>query len=246
MNWRCALRPTPPMPVKFLTLAGGFCIPISQGRRPRPGASIGDQIVHQSRPGRSARDLASLVVSAMDALQRERTQRRCLSRVDPERFPRQIFLVTDGASSLSTGNFSRVIRRTIRWPSATALEIRPPAELVSVVGPCTRPRSPWPTGWRCPWPRSGDLVVVYQSGAYGASASPGLPRAIRRCAKSCLKRLSGLFVRSVKYTVIVSSICGRGLECLRDKEGVLAGVSAASCCASDLGVKHVPEVMADQ
>ena len=43
-------------------------------------------------------------------------------------------------------------------------------------GRCARRSTCWPTAWTCRWPTSGDLVVVFQSGAYGATRQPaGLP-----------------------------------------------------------------------
>jgi diaminopimelate decarboxylase len=86
----------------------------------------------------------------------------------------QVFLITDGGLHhhlAASGNFGQVLRRNypvmIANRAAEAV-----AENASVVGCLCTPldiladRMPLPRG------EPGDLVVVFQSGAYGRSASP--------------------------------------------------------------------------
>lgn len=86
----------------------------------------------------------------------------------------QVFLVTDGGLHhhlAASGNFGQVIRRN--YPVAignrmNALE----TETASVVGPLCTPLDVLAERMTLARAEPGDLVVVFQSGAYGPSASP--------------------------------------------------------------------------
>jgi diaminopimelate decarboxylase len=86
----------------------------------------------------------------------------------------QVFLVTDGGLHhhlSASGNFGQVVRKN--YPvtvgnRANATDL----ETASVVGPLCTPLDLLADRMRLPVAQVGDLVVVYQSGAYGASASP--------------------------------------------------------------------------
>ena len=86
----------------------------------------------------------------------------------------QVFLVTDGGlhhQLAASGNFGQVIRRN--YPLAIGNKFRNTAtEIVTVVGCLCTPLDL--LGDRCELPRAGvgDLVVIFQSGAYGLTASP--------------------------------------------------------------------------
>ena len=86
----------------------------------------------------------------------------------------QVFLVTDGGLNhhlSASGNFGQVIRKnypvTIGNKQGTG-----PRETASVVGPLCTPLDLLADRMDLPVAEPGDLVVVFQSGAYGASASP--------------------------------------------------------------------------
>ena len=71
----------------------------------------------------------------------------------------------------ATGNFGQVIRRN--YPLAIGNRVQSaPTETVTIVGCLCTPLDL--LGDRCELPRAdvGDLVVVFQSGAYGLTASP--------------------------------------------------------------------------
>src|SRR5690606_5845626 len=69
------------------------------------------------------------------------------------------------------GNFGQVIRRN--YPVAIGTRMASaPAEVVSVVGPLCTPLDVLAEKMPLPRAAPGDLVVVFQSGAYGLSASP--------------------------------------------------------------------------
>jgi diaminopimelate decarboxylase len=85
----------------------------------------------------------------------------------------QVFLVTDGGLNhhlSASGNFGQVIRKN--YPVAIGSRIGAPTEVASVVGPLCTPLDLLADRMELPAAEVGDLVVIYQSGAYGASASP--------------------------------------------------------------------------
>jgi diaminopimelate decarboxylase len=86
----------------------------------------------------------------------------------------QVYLVTDGGLNhhlSASGNFGQVIRKNYpvtigNRAASTDLEV------ASVVGPLCTPLDLLADRMSLPRAEVGDLVVVFQSGAYGASASP--------------------------------------------------------------------------
>jgi hypothetical protein len=104
----------------------------------------------------------------------------------------QVFLVTDGGLHhhlAASGNFGQVLRKnypvTIGTRAASA-----PRERASVVGPLCTPLDLLADRMDLAVAHEGDLVVVFQSGAYGAERqSAGLPQ------PSALRRSPGLTER---------------------------------------------------
>jgi diaminopimelate decarboxylase len=86
----------------------------------------------------------------------------------------QVFLVTDGGLHqhlAASGNFGQVIRKN--YPAAIGNRMAPAQrETVSVVGPLCTPLDVLADRMELAAADAGDLVVVFQSGAYGLSASP--------------------------------------------------------------------------
>jgi len=86
----------------------------------------------------------------------------------------ETFLITNGGLHhhlSASGNFGQVIRKNYPVGIAT----RAPnsiTEIVSVVGPLCTPLDLLAHKMRLPVSEPGDLFVIYQSGAYGFSASP--------------------------------------------------------------------------
>ncbi len=85
-----------------------------------------------------------------------------------------VFLVTDGGLHhhlAASGNFGQVIRKN--YPVAIGNRMQAPTiEEASVVGPLCTPLDLLADRVSLPVAQEGDLVVVYQSGAYGLTASP--------------------------------------------------------------------------
>ena len=86
----------------------------------------------------------------------------------------QVYLVTDGGLHhhlSASGNFGQVIRKN--YPVTVGSRVNSSArEVASVVGPLCTPLDLLADRMELPVAGEGDLVVVFQSGAYGASASP--------------------------------------------------------------------------
>jgi diaminopimelate decarboxylase len=86
----------------------------------------------------------------------------------------QVFLVTDGGLNhhlAATGNFGQVIRKN--YPVAIGNKMQGESlETVNIVGPLCTPLDILAEKLNLPIAGEGDLVVVFQSGAYGYSASP--------------------------------------------------------------------------
>jgi len=86
----------------------------------------------------------------------------------------QVYLITDGGLHhhlSASGNFGQVIRKNypVLIGTRVAEGVR---ELASVVGPLCTPLDLLADQMELGQAGVGDLVVVLQSGAYGASASP--------------------------------------------------------------------------
>ena len=86
----------------------------------------------------------------------------------------QVFLVTDGGLNhhlSASGNFGQVVRKNYPVTIGTKVDSLE-KETASVVGPLCTPLDLLADRMVLPRAQVDDLVVVFQSGAYGASASP--------------------------------------------------------------------------
>ena len=162
-----------PTPVRSLNLGGGLGIPYFPGNTPLDLAPIGANLAHIAEQARHALPEAQLCLELGRFLVGEAGIYVC--RVTDRKVSRgQTFLVTDGGLHhhlSASGNFGQVLRKN--YPLAIGNRMEAPAdEVVSVVGPLCTPLDL--LGERMPLAHAeiGDLVVVFQSGAYGATASP--------------------------------------------------------------------------
>lgn len=162
-----------PAPVRFLNLGGGFGIPYFPGETRLDlapvGANLGEIV------GRAATELpeASIVIELGRYLVGEAGM--YVTRVIERKVSRgQVFLVTDGGLNhhlSASGNFGQVLRKN-HPVTIVARSGGSATETASVVGPLCTPLDLLADRMTLPVAEEGDLVVVYQSGAYGASASP--------------------------------------------------------------------------
>ena len=162
-----------PSAVKSVNLGGGFGIPYFPGEMPLDlspiGAHLAD-IVHQAA---SRLPVAELIIELGRYLIGEAGLYVC--RVIDRKVSRgQVFLVTDGGLHhhlAASGNFGQVIRKN--YPVVIGNRVQGTRrEIASVVGPLCTPLDLLADRMELGEAQEGDLVVVFQSGAYGATASP--------------------------------------------------------------------------
>lgn len=86
----------------------------------------------------------------------------------------ETFLIVDGGLNhhlAATGNFGTVVRRN--YPVAVAHRMQDPAEeIVTIVGPLCTPLDRLADRVALPEANVGDVIAIFASGAYGATASP--------------------------------------------------------------------------
>jgi diaminopimelate decarboxylase len=94
--------------------------------------------------------------------------------VDRKESQGETFLIVDGGLNhhlAATGNFGTVVKRN--YPVAVAHRMQYPAEeVVTVVGPLCTPLDRLADRVALPRAEVGDLIAIFASGAYGATASP--------------------------------------------------------------------------
>jgi diaminopimelate decarboxylase len=162
-----------PAPVRTLNLGGGFGIPYFPGEGRIDLSPIGDCLAELAATAERELPTARLVVELGRYLVAEAGVYVC--RVVDRKVSRgHTYLVTDGGLHhhlAASGNFGQVIRKN--YP--VAIGNRMDAEVLenaSVVGPLCTPLDLLADRMDLPAAEPGDLVVVFQSGAYGLSASP--------------------------------------------------------------------------
>lgn len=162
-----------PGPVKFLNLGGGFGIPYFPGEQRLDLAPIGDNLAAIVAEAAERLPGAEIVIELGRYLVGEAGIYVC--RVIDKKVSRgHTYLVTDGGLHhhlSASGNFGQVIRKN--YPVAIGNRMADaPGEPCSVVGPLCTPLDLLADRMPLAAAEPGDLVVVFQSGAYGASASP--------------------------------------------------------------------------
>ena len=162
-----------PGPVRFLNLGGGFGIPYFPGEQRLDLAPIADNLHRLAERARSELPAVALVIELGRYLVGEAGV--YVTRIVDRKVSRgQVFLVTDGGLNhhlSASGNFGQVIRKNYPVTIGNRVD-SPDREVASVVGPLCTPLDLLADRMELPVAAVGDLVVVFQSGAYGASASP--------------------------------------------------------------------------
>jgi diaminopimelate decarboxylase len=160
-------------PVQSLNLGCGFGIPYFPGEQRLDLAPIADNLAHLA--ARAAHELpgATLVLELGRYLVGE-AGIYVTHVLDRKILRGQVFLVCDGGLHqhlAASGHFGQVLRKN--YPVAIGNRMHSGAtEVSSVVGPLCTPLDLLADHMLLPTAHIGDLVVVFQSGAYGASASP--------------------------------------------------------------------------
>ena len=162
-----------PGPVRTLNLGGGFGIPYFPGEQRLDLTPIAANLATLTE--RATRDFhtAELVIELGRYLVGEAGL--YVSRVLDRKVSRgQLYLVTDGGLHhhlSASGNFGQVIRKN--YPAAIGNRMSASEkEVATVVGPLCTPLDLLADRMELAKAEVGDLVVIYQSGAYGFTASP--------------------------------------------------------------------------
>jgi diaminopimelate decarboxylase len=162
-----------PGPVRILNIGGGLGIPYFPGDEPLDVALVGRNLaevlhgLNRRLPG------AQVVLELGRFLVGEAGIYVC--RVIDRKLSRgHVFLITDGGLHhhlAASGNFGQVIRKN--YPVVVGNRVRGDVrEFVSVVGPLCTPLDVLGDNVDLAKADVGDLIAVFQSGAYGLTASP--------------------------------------------------------------------------
>lgn len=163
-----------PTPVRYVNLGGGFGIPYfdkdSSLDLPAIGANLHDLVAGplgaEFPEARMVIELGRYIVGESGVY---------VTRVvDRKQSRGRTFLVVDGGlhhQLAASGNFGQVLRRNYPLAIGTRMD-EEPAETASVVGCLCTPLDLLGNNVSIPTAEIGDLVVLFQAGAYGLTASP--------------------------------------------------------------------------
>ena len=162
-----------PQPLRLLNIGGGFGIPYFPGDKPLDVRPIGDHLAQWMPRVRATLGDAEIVIELGRYLVGEAGV--YVSRVLDRKTSRgKTFLVVDGGLHhhlAASGNFGQVIRKN--YPVTVGNKMLETArEVVSVVGPLCTPLDILAEDMELAKAEVGDLIVLFQSGAYGLTASP--------------------------------------------------------------------------
>jgi diaminopimelate decarboxylase len=162
-----------PGPIRWLNIGGGFGIPYFPGDRPLELSPIGANLAKLSALVERSLPQAQIVIELGRYLVGEAGIYVC--RVVDRKISRgEVYLVTDGGLHhhlAASGNFGQVIRKN--YPVTIGNKMNSEArETASVVGPLCTPLDLLADRMDLACAEIGDLIVVFQSGAYGRTASP--------------------------------------------------------------------------
>jgi diaminopimelate decarboxylase len=158
--------------IKFLNLGGGFGIPYFPGEQALDLAPIGANLAELVARAKADMPRAQLVIELGRYMVGEAGLYVC--RVVDKKVSRGLtYLVCDGGLHhhlAASGNFGQVVRKN--YPVTIGNRQGAPLALVSAVGPLCTPLDLLADKMQLPSADIGDLLVVFQSGAYGPTASP--------------------------------------------------------------------------
>ncbi len=162
-----------PAPLRFLNLGGGFGIPYFPGETPLDLAPIGANLADLVARARTEMPSVGIVIELGRYFVGEAGV--YVTRIVDRKVSRgHVFLVADGGlhhQLAASGNFGQVVRKN--YPVTIGNRAGAgPRENASLVGPLCTPLDLLADRMELPVAQIGDLAVVFQSGAYGASASP--------------------------------------------------------------------------
>jgi diaminopimelate decarboxylase len=156
-----------------INLGGGLGIPYFAGEKRLDVATVGASLTALTEQYQAELDGIELVIELGRFLVAEAGLYAC-KVLDKKQSRGTTYLVCNGGLHhhlSNSGNFGQVIRKN--YPVAIANRMaQSETELVTIVGPLCTPLDIVADRMELPKADVGDWVVVYQSGAYGATASP--------------------------------------------------------------------------
>jgi len=162
-----------PTPISKLNIGGGFGIPYFPGDTPLAVEQVGEALDQALNQLRQALPKTEVIIELGRYLVGEAGIYVC--RVIDKKISRgQTFLVVDGGLHhhlAASGNFGQVIRKNYPVAIGNKMDGKN-LETVSIVGPLCTPLDILADKMTLPKAEIGDWVVIYQSGAYGFTASP--------------------------------------------------------------------------
>lgn len=163
-----------PEPIRVLNIGGGFGIPYFPGDPVLNIDQIGEYLHRKMQTVIATFPEADIVLELGRYLVGEAGLYVC--RVLDKKISRgKTFLITDGGLHqhlAASGNLGQVIRKNYPVAIGNKMGLNN-TETVNVVGRLCMPLDILAEKVDLPETEIGDLVVIYQSGAYGLSASPG-------------------------------------------------------------------------
>ncbi len=162
-----------PSPPSTVNIGGGFGIPYFPGEHPLDLAPLKPHLVQLMQTAQEKLPGATLITELGRFLVGEAGIYVC--RVIDRKVSRgQVFLITDGGLHhhlAASGNFGQILRKN--YPAVVGNKMRQgPRESASVVGPLCTPLDLLGDRVELACAEEGDLIVLFQSGAYGLTASP--------------------------------------------------------------------------
>ncbi|WP_301103284.1 pyridoxal-dependent decarboxylase, exosortase A system-associated [Propionivibrio sp.] len=160
-------------PILSINLGGGFGIPYFPGEKPLALSRVGENLQRLRAHYAQRFPQARWIVELGRYLVGEAGIYVCRV-LEKKRSCGHTFLIVDGGMHhhlAASGHFGQVIRKN--FPVSIGNRIgSTTTEVVSVVGPLCTPMDTLADKMHLPVAEAGDFVVVFQSGAYGFSASP--------------------------------------------------------------------------
>ncbi len=162
-----------PSPIEKLNIGGGYGIPYFPGDTCLDTDAVGEALNNTMQDAKKQIPSAEIIIELGRYLVGEAGI--YVSRVIDKKISRgQVFLVCDGGLHhhlAASGNFGQVIRKN--YPTVIGNKINSDnKETVNIVGPLCTPLDILADKIELPKAEIGDLVVIFQSGAYGITASP--------------------------------------------------------------------------
>ncbi|MBK1707171.1 pyridoxal-dependent decarboxylase, exosortase A system-associated [Halochromatium glycolicum] len=162
-----------PTPLEMLNIGGGFGIPYFPGEQPLDLEPIGEHLAQRLPEVRTRLPEVEIILELGRYLVGEAGV-YVAEVLDRKESRGQTFLITNGGLHhhlAASGNFGQVIRKNYPVVVGNRVQGRE-RELVNVVGPLCTPLDVLAQQMELARAEIGDLIVVFQSGAYGYSASP--------------------------------------------------------------------------